>query len=123
MKRGTQVKQQQQKLQDSIDAIVEQFRYPADPSDRYYILQTLPQDVIMNLLENGFDLPMPLKERKAVINHEYADVIEKLMVYGCDNPMQLLLTFNSIEKGCETLRRATSKQVRSFIDMFDLMAE
>jgi hypothetical protein len=119
MKRGTQVKNQS-RLQESIETIVEQFRYPANPSDRYYILQALPQEVIVNLLENGFDLPMTLKERKAVIDQDYADVIEKLMVYGCENPMQLLLTFNSIEKGCETLRRATSKQVRSFIDMFNV---
>lgn len=106
------------RTENLVEVMVDQFRYPAERGDRYLILQNLPQDVILNLAENGFDLPMPMRERRAVVEAEHADVIEKLITYGCDNPVQLLLSFNSIERACEAIRNATSKQVKAFIDMF-----
>jgi hypothetical protein len=103
---------------DFAQEMVPQFRYPANPSDRYHIIQELPESVTLQLMESGLDLPMTTKERKSVVETEYADVVDKLVVYGCDNPVELLLSFNPLERGCEALRRATSKQVRTFIDLF-----
>jgi hypothetical protein len=103
---------------DFAQEMVPQFRYPADPTDRYHIICELPESVTLDLMESGLDLPMTTKERRSVVETEYSDVLEKLIIYGCDRPMELLLTFNPLEKGCEAVRRATSKQVRAFIELF-----
>jgi hypothetical protein len=103
---------------DFAQEMVPQFRYPANPSDRYDIIQELPESITLQLMESGLDLPMTPKERKSVVETDYADVIDKLVVYGCDDPIQLLLSFNPLERGCEALRRATSKQTRTIIDLF-----
>jgi hypothetical protein len=103
---------------DFAQEMVSQFRYPANPGDRYHIIQELPESVTLNLMENGLDLPMTIKERQAVIETEYSDVIEKLIIYGCDHPIELLLSFNPLDRGCEAVRRATPKQARAFIDLF-----
>lgn len=99
-------------------AMVPQFQYPANPSDRYQIIQELPESITLQLMESGLDLPMTAKERKSVVETEYADVLDKLVIYGCDNPVDLLLSFNPLARGCEAMRRATSKQVRTMIDLF-----
>jgi hypothetical protein len=103
---------------DFAQEMVPQFRYPTNPSDRYHIIRELPESITLDLMESGLDLPMTVKERKAVVETEYSDVLEKLIIYGCDRPMELVLSFNPLEKGCEALRRATSKQVRTFIELF-----
>ncbi len=107
---------------DFAQEMVPQFRYPANPSDRYHIIQELPESVTLQLMESGLDLPMTVKERQSVVETEYADVIDKLMIYGCENPVELLLSFNPLARGGEALRRATSKQVRTFIDLFAIAA-
>jgi hypothetical protein len=103
---------------DFAQEMVPQFRYPADPTDRYHIIRELPESITLDLMESGLDLPMTTKERRSVVETEYSDVLEKLIIYGCDRPMELLLAFNPLEKGCEAVRRATSKQVRTFIELF-----
>jgi hypothetical protein len=105
--------------QNFAQEMVEHFRFPSDPSDRYSIIQDLPETVTLQLFESGMDLPMPPKERTAILQTEYADVIEKLEIYGCASPIELLLSFNPLDKGCEAVRRATSKQVRAFISLFE----
>jgi hypothetical protein len=104
---------------DFAQEMVPQFQYPANPSDRYQIIRELPESITLQLMENGLDLPMTVKERRSVVQTEYADVVDKLEVYGCENPVELLLGFNPLARGCEAVRRATSKQVRMMIDLFE----
>ncbi|MCU0566052.1 MAG: hypothetical protein MUF49_05590 [Oculatellaceae cyanobacterium Prado106] len=106
---------------DFNETMVQQFRYPADPDDRYLIIQELPQTVTLQLIENGLDLPMSRKQRRAIIETDYVDVIDKLVVYGCDNPTQWLLNFNPLERGAEAVRRATPKQMRALVDLFSCL--
>jgi hypothetical protein len=103
---------------DFAQEMVPQFRYPTNPSDRYHIIQELPKSMTLDLMESGLDLPMTVKERRSVVVAEYSDVLEKLIIYGCDQPVELLLSFNPLERVCEALRRATPKQVRTFIELF-----